>query len=74
MPHSTAKRRYVVETMAGGGIALFDCDNDGKLDIAVVTDSTLEAYLKRGEPMVTLYQQDHIRRRCILLTLPNPRD
>jgi hypothetical protein len=58
MPHSTAKRRYVVETMAGGGIALFDCNNDGKLDIAVVNDSTLEAYLKGGEPMVTLYQQD----------------
>jgi hypothetical protein len=58
MPHSTAKRRYVVETMAGGGVALFDCNNDGKLDIAVVNDSTLEAYLKGGEPMVTLYQQD----------------
>ncbi len=58
MPHSTAKRRYVVETMAGGGIALFDCNDDGKLDIAVVNDSTLQAYLKGGEPMVTLYQQD----------------
>ena len=25
----------------------------------MVNDSTLEAYLKGGEPMVTLYQQDH---------------
>lgn len=58
MPHSTAERRYVVETMAGGGVALFDCNNDGKLDIAVVNDSTIDQYLKGGELMVTLYQQD----------------
>src|ERR1700733_3790757 len=38
VPHSHADRRYVVETMAGGGAALFDCDNDGRLDIAVVND------------------------------------
>ena len=30
--------------MAGGGIALFDCDNDGKLDIAVVNDSTTRSF------------------------------
>src|ERR1700676_5400039 len=33
---SSPPRRYVLDTMAGGGIALFDCDNDGKLDIVVV--------------------------------------
>jgi hypothetical protein len=57
-PHSTSERRYIAETMAGGGIALFDCDNDGKLDIAVVNDSTIASYEKGGEPMATLYHQD----------------
>jgi enediyne biosynthesis protein E4 len=58
VPRSTAKRRYVVDTMTGGGVALFDCNNDGKLDIAVVNDSTIDQYLKGGDLMVTLYQQD----------------
>jgi hypothetical protein len=58
VPHSSTERRYIVETMAGGGIALFDCDNDGKLDIAVVNDSTIDRYLDGGDPMITLYHQD----------------
>jgi hypothetical protein len=58
IPHSSSVRRFLVETMGGGGIALFDCDNDGKLDIAVVNDSTIEQYLRGGDPMVTLYHQD----------------
>jgi len=57
-PHSTAERHYIVETMGGGGIALFDCDNDGKLDIAVVNDTTIDRYLAGGDPMITLYHQD----------------
>jgi len=58
IPRSSSERRYLVETMGGGGIALFDCDNDGKLDIAVVNDSTIEQYLRGGDPMITLYHQD----------------
>ncbi len=58
MPRSSSERRYLVETMGGGGLALFDCDNDGKLDIAVVNDSTIEQYLRGGDPMITLYHQD----------------
>jgi enediyne biosynthesis protein E4 len=58
VPHSSSERRYLVETMGGGGVALFDCDNDGKLDIAVVNDSTVERYLRGGDPMITLYHQD----------------
>ena len=44
--------------MGGGGIALFDCDNDGKLDIAVVNDSTIDQFRKGGDLMITLYRQD----------------
>jgi enediyne biosynthesis protein E4 len=58
MPNSQTDRRYVLETAGGGGIALFDCDNDGKLDLAVVNDSTIEQYLKGGDLMITLYHQD----------------
>lgn len=58
MPNSRTDRRYVLETMGGGGIALFDCDNDGKLDLAVVRDSTIEQYRQGGDLMITLYHQD----------------
>jgi hypothetical protein len=57
IPESSPEKRYIVEMM-GGGVALFDCDNDGKLDIVVVRDSTVENYLKGGDLMVTLYRQD----------------
>jgi hypothetical protein len=58
VPNSRTDRRYVLETMGGGGIALFDCDNDGKLDLAVVNDSTIEQNRKGGDLMITLYHQD----------------
>jgi enediyne biosynthesis protein E4 len=58
MPISRTDRRYVLETMGGGGIALFDCDNDSKLDLAVVNDSTVEQYRTGGDLMITLYHQD----------------
>lgn len=56
-PHFSKDKRYLIETM-GGGVALFDCDNDGKLEIAVTGDSTINGYLAGGDPMVTLYHQD----------------
>ncbi|HEV2399441.1 MAG TPA: CRTAC1 family protein [Candidatus Sulfotelmatobacter sp.] len=58
IPHTRTDRRYVIATMAAGGVALLDCDNDGKLDIAVVNDSTIEQYLAGGDRMITLYHQD----------------
>jgi hypothetical protein len=58
VPQTTTERRYIVDTMNGGGVAFFDCNNDGKLDIAVVRDSSIDRYLAGGDHMVTLYQQD----------------
>lgn len=58
IPNSRTDRRYVLETMGGGGIALFDCDNDGKLDLVGVNDSTIEQYRNGGNLMITLYHQD----------------
>jgi enediyne biosynthesis protein E4 len=57
VPFSSMKQQYVVETISGG-VALLDCDNDGKLDILVVNDATVEQARKGGVPMVTLYHQD----------------
>jgi hypothetical protein len=55
-PFSSRDEHYVVETISGG-VALFDCDNDGKLDILVANDSTIEEAKHGGMPMVTLYHQ-----------------
>jgi len=54
---STAEQHYIVESMSGG-IALLDCDDDGKLDIAMVNGSTVERYRAGGDPLITLYHQD----------------
>ena len=57
VPFSSKNQHYVVETISGG-VALFDCDNRGKLDILVVNDSTIDQARAGGVPMVTLYRQD----------------
>jgi len=55
---SSPEKYYVVESMSGG-IGLFDCDNDGKLDIVMVNGSTVDRYRKNGgDPLVTLWHQD----------------
>jgi enediyne biosynthesis protein E4 len=56
-PPASIEKKYLVEMM-GGGIALFDCDNDGKLDIVVTNDSSVDRYRKGGDLMLTLYRQD----------------
>jgi len=56
VPFSSKNQHYVVETISGG-VALFDCDNRGKLDILVVNDSTIEQARAGGVPVVTLYRQ-----------------
>src|SRR6266849_4674709 len=55
---SSADKRYVIESMSGG-IGVFDCDNDGKLDIVMVNGSTVDRYKQNGgDPLVTLWHQD----------------
>jgi hypothetical protein len=58
VPHiSTQEKKYILDSMSGG-IGFIDCDNDGRLDIVAVNSSTVDRYLKGGDPMVTLYHQD----------------
>src|SRR5258708_25035601 len=58
VPHISGEKRYILESMSGED-GLFDCDNDGKLDIVVVNGSTVDRFRKEGgDPMVTLYHQD----------------
>src|SRR5258707_1412813 len=55
---SSPEKYYVIESMSGGA-GLFDCDNDGKLDIVMVNGSTVDRYKKSGgRPLVTPYHQD----------------
>src|SRR3984885_9837617 len=54
---SSREKYYVIESMSGG-IGLFDCDNDGKLDIVMVNGSTVDRYKRGGDPLVTLWHQD----------------
>src|SRR5260370_24084150 len=54
---SSREKYYVIESMSGG-VALFDCDNDGKLDIVMVNGSTVDRYKQScGDPLVTLWHQ-----------------
>jgi len=55
--HISGEKRYILESMSGG-VGLFDCDNDGRLDIVVVNGSTVDRLRKGGDPLVTLYHQD----------------
>jgi hypothetical protein len=55
---SSREKHYVIESMSGG-IGLFDCDNDGKLDIVMVNGSTVDRYRQSGgDLLVTLWHQD----------------
>jgi hypothetical protein len=53
---SSADKKYIVESM-NGGVALFDFDGDGRLDIYLVNSYTVEAALaKRPRPPAALYR------------------
>ncbi|MEP6924751.1 MAG: CRTAC1 family protein [Pyrinomonadaceae bacterium] len=53
---STPEKRYIIESMSGGA-ALFDCDNDGYLDVATVNGSSVERFKNGGDSFITLYRQ-----------------
>src|SRR5262245_59384951 len=51
-----AEKKYIVESM-GGGLALFDFDNDGKLDIYLLNSYSVSAALaKQTRPKAALYR------------------
>src|SRR6266581_374755 len=54
---SSVDKRYILESMSGG-IGVFDCDNDGRLDIVMVNASTVERFRSGGDPLVTLWHQE----------------
>jgi hypothetical protein len=54
---SSGEKRYIVESISGG-VGLFDCDDDGRLDIIIVNGSSVDRFLKGGDPLVTLYHQE----------------
>jgi enediyne biosynthesis protein E4 len=49
--------RYVIDSISGG-VGLFDCDDDGRLDIVLVNGSAVDRLRAGGDPMVTLYHQE----------------
>ena len=53
---STAENRYIIESMSGG-VAVFDCDGDGFLDVATINGSSVENFKKGGDLFITLYRQ-----------------
>jgi len=54
---SSSDKHYILDSMSGG-VGVFDCDDDGRLDIVIVNGSTVERYNKGGDPLVTLYHQE----------------
>jgi enediyne biosynthesis protein E4 len=53
---SSSEKQYIVESMAGG-VAMFDFDNDGRLDIYLVNSYSVAAALaKKPRPPAALYR------------------
>src|SRR5215203_3541709 len=50
-------KKYIVESMSGG-IALFDYDNDGDLDVYMVNSLTVDLNKSKGKTKSDLYRND----------------
>jgi len=48
-------KKYIIET-TGSGVAIFDFDNDGRMDIFLVNGTRLEGFPKGEEPTSHLYR------------------
>ena len=53
---SSPENRYIIESMSGGA-AIFDCDGDNFLDVAVVNGSSVERFKKGGDLFVSVFRQ-----------------
>jgi len=56
--HIAAPEAHYVIDSTSGGVGLFDCDDDGRLDVVLINGSTVERYRAGGDPLVTLYHQE----------------
>ena len=56
--HIAAPEAHYVIDSTSGGSGLFDCDDDGRLDVVLVNGSTVERFRAGGDPLVTLYHQE----------------
>jgi hypothetical protein len=54
---SSPEKRYIVESMSGG-VALFDYDNDGRLDIYLVNSLTVDLLKSKGKTKSILYRNN----------------
>ena len=54
---SSPEKRYIVESMSGG-VALFDYDNDGHLDIYLVNSLTVDLVKSKGKTPSALYRNN----------------
>ena len=54
---ASPEKRYIVESMSGG-VALFDYDNDGDLDIYLVNSLTVDLVKSKGKTKSDLYRND----------------
>ena len=55
--HIASREAHYVIDSTSGGAGLFDCDDDGRLDVVLINGSTVERYRAGGDPLVTLYHQ-----------------
>src|SRR5690242_20728838 len=54
---ASPEKKYIVESMSGG-VALFDYDNDGDLDIYMVNSLTVDLVKSKGKTKSDLYRND----------------
>src|SRR5438270_9127131 len=54
---SSPEKKYIVESMSGG-VALFDYDNDGYLDIVLVNSLTVDLVKSGGKTRSALYHNN----------------